>query len=276
MQLAFFILYFLFRKLYNYFFTFFEIHALIIDAKVWVLPLPNPVSNRILLKLSGEVLDEKSPVASSPTMADFIANEVVRAVDDEFQISIVIGGGNIMRGAIANQDTGFDRVTADQMGMLATLINALTLREAIKSKDIECIVMSAFKVGGIAKRFNRDKAVKSLEKKKVVIFAGGTGNPFFSTDTAAALRALEIGASTVVKGSKVDGVYDKDPMKFPGAKKYDRLTYDEAIQKDLKVMDLTAFALLKDSGISMVVYKMSSPGALLRILRGAPEGTILA
>ena len=233
------------------------------------------MANRILLKLSGEALDEKPPDGYSGSMADFIAGEIASTIEDAFQIGIVVGGGNIMRGAVASAQGGIDRVTADQMGMLATIINALALRDALRAKDIETTIMCAFEVGGIAERYRRDKAIHKLEKGKVVIFAGGTGNPYFSTDTAASLRALEIGAAMLIKGSKVDGVYDKDPMKNPTARKFKRLSYGEAIEKELKIMDLTAFMLLRESGISIVVYKMSSPGALLKVLRGDDEGTLV-
>jgi len=222
---------------------------------------------RILLKLSGEALWEKFPGKSFPSTLEFIASEISKAVSEGFQIGVVIGGGNVIRGARMSEGMNLDRVTADNIGMLSTVINALMLREAIRLNKVEAHVMCAFKVEGIAKRFKRDKAIRKLEKGDVVIFAGGTGNPYFSTDTAAALRALEIGASALVKGSKVDGVYDKDPFKYPKAKRYDVLTYDEAIAKELGIMDLTAFSLLKNSNIPVIVYKMSEPGMLGKVLR---------
>jgi uridylate kinase len=217
---------------------------------------------RILLKLSGEVLSEKIDKQGEQSMMDFIAGEVSGVVRSHCQVGIVIGGGNIIRGAVSKHN----RVIADQVGMLATIINALLLKEAFQSKGFDAVIMNAFEVGKIVGRFSQDKAIRKLEKGKVVIFSGGTGNPYFSTDTAAALRALEIGASALIKGSKVDGVYDKDPMKYPKAKKFDILTYDEVIEKELKVMDLTAFALLKNSNIPVIVYKMSEPGMLAKVL----------
>jgi uridylate kinase len=237
--------------------------------------LPDAKYKRILLKLSGEVLNETPLDKRFPTMAGFIVNEISTAVKDGFEIAIVIGGGNIFRGINRELSGVKDRVIADQMGMLATVINALTLKDAFENAGSDAEVLSAFEIGNMTKLFNKQKAIRSLSKGKVVILAGGTGNPFFSTDTAAALRSLEIEADALVKGSKVDGIYDKDPVKFPDAVKIQKLTYEEALERDVRVMDQTSFALLKDYKIPIIVYKMNEPGLLLKVLKGTGDCSVV-
>lgn len=234
-----------------------------------------PAYKRVLLKLSGEVLDEKPPDGSSKTMMEFIINEVAQIHESGVEIAIVIGGGNIMRGINKDDENIHDRVTADQIGMLATVINALKFRDAIESRNIDAVVMTSFRIDGIARRFSKSKALECLADGKIALFAGGTSNPFFSTDSAAALRALEISADVIIKGSNVDGVYDKDPRKFKDAKKLDELTYNDALEKDIRVLDQTAFALLKDHKIPIVVYRMTDSGMLLKIIRGEKAGSIV-
>lgn len=234
-----------------------------------------PIYKRIVLKLSGEMLDDKPSAETSKSTCDFLVDEISQVRDAGVEISIVIGGGNILRGVHREKAGVHDRVTADQMGMLATVINALMLKDAFKSANVNAVVLSAIDVGNIAKKFKADLAIKFLSKGKIVIFAGGTSNPYFSTDTAAALRALEINADALVKGSKVDGIYNKDPMQNDDAKKLTELTYNDAIEQNLQVMDQTAFALLKESEIPIVVYHMSSPGMLIRVLSGESGGSVV-
>lgn len=235
----------------------------------------NPAWKRVLLKLSGEVLDEKPPDDSSKTMMDFIINEVAQIHAAGVETAIVIGGGNIMRGINKDAENIHDRVTADQIGMLATVINALKFKDALESSGINAVVMTSFSIDGIARRFNKSESLEFLKEGKIVLFAGGTSNPFFSTDSAAALRALEINADVIIKGSNVDGVYDKDPRKFKDAIKLDELTYNDALEKDIRVLDQTAFALLKDHKIPIVVYRMTDSGTLLKIIQGENAGSIV-
>lgn len=230
---------------------------------------------RILLKLSGEVLNETPLDTRFANMAGFIVNEVSSAIKDGFEIAIVIGGGNIFRGINRELSGVKDRVIADQMGMLATVINALMLKDAFESAGNDAEVLSAFEIGNMVKKFSKQKAIRCLSKGKVVIFAGGTGNPYFSTDTAAALRSLEINADALVKGSKVDGIYDKDPSKFADAMKLPKLTYEEALERDIRVMDQTSFALLKDYKIPIIIYKMNEPGLLLKVLKGTGDCSVV-
>jgi uridylate kinase len=238
--------------------------------------LSNPELKRILLKLSGEVLNETPLDKRFANMAGFIVNEVSSAIRDGFEIAIVIGGGNIFRGINRELSGVKDRVIADQMGMLATVINALMLKDAFESAGSDAEVLSAFEIGNVTKRFSKQKALRSLSKGKVVIFAGGTGNPYFSTDTAAALRALEIDADALVKGSKVDSIYDRNPSQFTDAVKIPKLTYEEALQRDIRVMDQTSFALLKDYKTPIIVYKMNEPGLLLKVLKGTGDCSVVS
>jgi len=188
------------------------------------------------------------------------------------QVGLVVGGGNLFRGA-ALQAAGLDRVTGDHMGMLATVMNALAMRDALERSSIATQVMSAIPMSGVVDHYDRRKAIRALSNGDVVIFAAGTGNPFFTTDSSACLRGIEVGADVVLKATKVDGVYSADPMKFPDAEKFDRLTYDEVLDRKLGVMDLTAICLCRDHDMPVRVFAMEKPGALLNIVRGGGEGT---
>lgn len=233
-----------------------------------------PAYRRILLKLSGEALMGPDQFGiNRPTIAR-IVEEVVDVVRLGVQTAVVIGGGNIFRG-VAPGAAGMDRATADYMGMLATIMNALALQDAMKQQGIVARVQSALSVEQVVEPYIRNKALRYLEEGKVVIFAAGTGNPFFTTDTAAALRASEMGAEIVLKGTKVDGVYTADPNKDATATRYDTITFDEAIIKNLKVMDATAFALCRDQKLPISVFSILSHGALKRIIMGENEGTLV-
>ena len=223
--------------------------------------MPAPLAyRRILLKLSGEALMGAEDYGIDPTVITRIAREIIEAREAGAEVGLVIGGGNIFRGA-GLAAGGMDRVTGDQMGMLATVINALAMQDALE------------KLG--AEDYIRRRAIRHLEKGRIAIFAAGTGNPFFTTDSGAALRAIEIGADLLLKATKVDGVYDKDPGKHADAKRYDQLTYDEVIARDLQVMDTAAFALCRDSDVPLRIYDLSVPGNLMRILRGEHVGTLV-
>ena len=229
---------------------------------------------RILLKLSGEALMGDEDYGIDPKIINRLAREVIEAQQTGAQIALVIGGGNIFRGA-GLAATGMDRVTGDHMGMLATIINALAMQDAIEKLGASCRVLSAIKINQICEDYIRRRAVRHLEKGRVVIFAAGTGNPFFTTDSGAALRAIEIGADLLLKATKVDGVYDRDPKKHPDAVRFDSLTYDEVLSRDLQVMDTAAFALCRDAGLPLRIFDMDQPGQLLRILHGEPIGTLV-
>jgi uridylate kinase len=228
---------------------------------------------RILLKLSGEALG-RDGIGIDPKILDRMALEIGQLVGIGVQVGLVVGGGNIFRGA-ALQAAGLDRVTGDHMGMLATVMNALAMRDALERSHISSRVMSAIPMSGVVDHYDRRKAVRALERGEVVIFAGGTGNPFFTTDSAACLRGIEINAELVLKATKVDGIYTDDPMRNPDAVKYDSLTYDEALEKKLGVMDLTAICLSRDHNMPLRVFAMEKPGALLSIVVGANEGTLV-
>jgi len=227
---------------------------------------------RILLKLSGEALG-KDGVGIDPRILDRMALEIGQLVGIGVQVGLVVGGGNIFRGA-ALQAAGLDRVTGDHMGMLATVMNALAMRDALERSHIASRVMSAIPMSGIVDHYDRRKAVRALERGEVVIFAGGTGNPFFTTDSAACLRGIEINAELVLKATKVDGIYNDDPMRNPDAVKYERLTYDEVLDQKLGVMDLTAICLCRDHNMPLRVFAMEKVGALLNIVVGGNEGTL--
>lgn len=229
---------------------------------------------RVLLKLSGESLMGEKGFGIDHTVLEFFANEVKQVHDNGLELGIVIGGGNIYRGLSAN-DQGIERVTGDQMGMLATLINSLALQNAIEKKGIFTRLMSSIKMEEIAEPYIRRRALRHLEKGRVVIFGGGTGHPYFSTDTAASLRAVEIKADAIVKGTRVDGVYDSDPEKNPSAFKFDRISYLDVLKKNLKIMDLTAVSLCQENNLPMVVFNMDVPGNLLRLVNGEAVGTII-
>ena len=229
---------------------------------------------RILLKLSGEALMGDEDYGIDPKVIGRLAREVIEAQQAGAEIGVVIGGGNIFRGAGLAAD-GMDRVTGDQMGMLATVINALAMQDALEKLGARVRVMSAIKINDVCEDYIRRRAIRHLEKGRIAIFAAGTGNPFFTTDSGAALRAIEIGADLLLKATKVDGVYDSDPKKNPDAKRFDTLGYDEVISRNLNVMDTAAFALARDSSLPLRIFDMSQPGVLLRILRGEEIGTLV-
>jgi uridylate kinase len=234
----------------------------------------SPVYRRILLKLSGEALLGEKTFGIDRAFTDYLAHEIKQVHDLGVQVSAVVGGGNIFRG-VSETAQGMDRVSADYMGMLATVINGVALQDALERVGVFTRVMSAIEMREVAEPYIRRRAIRHLEKERVVIFAGGTGNPYFSTDTAAALRAMEIKAEIILKGTKVDGIYDADPMKEPGARKFDRLTYFDVLQKGLKVMDTTAISLCMDNGLPIIVYNLKQKGGLKRILTGGKVGTMV-
>ena len=230
---------------------------------------------RILLKLSGEALMGDEGFGIDPKVLDHMALEIGQLVGIGIQIGLVIGGGNLFRGA-SLQKAGLDRVTGDHMGMLATVMNALAMRDAVERANIPSRIMSSIPMSGVVDHYDRRKAMRSLERGEVVIFSAGTGNPFFTTDSAACLRGIEVDAELVLKATKVDGVYTADPMKDPAATKYDQLSYDEVLDKKLEVMDLTAICLCRDHKMPLRVFEMEKPGALLNIVNGGEEGTLVA
>lgn len=230
---------------------------------------------RILLKLSGEALGGEAGVGISPNAVQSIAHQIqeVRALD--VSVVVVVGGGNIFRG-LQGSEKGIDRATGDYMGMLATVINALALQDALEKLGVATRVQSAITMAQVAEPFIRRRAMRHLEKGRVVIFGGGTGNPFFSTDTAAALRANEMGCDVILKATKVDGVYDSDPKRNPDAKLYTEIAYLTALQKQLKVMDSTAFSMCMDNRMPIVVFNMFTPGNLTRVVCGEKVGTAVS
>ncbi|MDZ7782561.1 MAG: UMP kinase [Halioglobus sp.] len=229
---------------------------------------------RILLKLSGEALTGTEKYGIDPGILDSMALAVGQLVGIGVQVGLVVGGGNLFRGA-ALQQAGLDRVTGDHMGMLATVMNALALRDALERSNIATQVMSAIPMSGVVDHYDRRKAIRALSNGDVVIFSAGTGNPFFTTDSSACLRGIEVEADVVLKATKVDGVYSADPMVEPDAVKYERLTYDEVLDRKLGVMDLTAICLCRDHNMPVRVFAMEKPGALLNIVRGGEEGTLI-
>ena len=226
-----------------------------------------PAYKRILLKLSGEALMGKLDFGISPDVMAALASEIKGVIEAGVQVAVVAGGGNIFRGEGLAR-SGMDRVTGDHMGMLATVINALALQDAIERSGLEARVQSAIRINEVCEDFIRRRAIRHLEKGRVVLFAAGTGNPFFTTDSAAALRAIEIGADLMLKATKVDGVYTADPKKDKKATRYSSLTYDQALDQRLGVMDQTAMVLCRDNKINLRVYDLDRPGALLRIVTG--------
>jgi uridylate kinase len=235
---------------------------------------PQPKYRRVMLKLSGEVLLGPREHGISPETCDAIAQEIKEVKALDIELAIVIGGGNIFRG-IAGTKHGLDRTTGDYMGMLATVINALALQDALEKNDVHTRVQSAIEMRSVAEPFIHRRAMRHLEKGRVVIFAAGTGNPYFSTDTTAALRASEIGADVLLKATKVDGVYTADPKKDSSATKYDKLTYMDALKGRLNVMDSTAFSLCMDNKIPIIVFNLSTRGNIKRVLLGEPIGTLV-
>jgi uridylate kinase len=233
-----------------------------------------PIYRRILLKLSGEALQGDHLFGIDATKLARIAQEVAGATQLGVQVALVIGGGNLIRGADLCA-AGFDRISADQMGMLATTINGLALRDAFDKKNIPATLMSAFGISSVADQYDRSVAKEKLEQGRVVIFSAGTGNPLVTTDSAAALRGIEINADIVLKATKVEGVFDDDPIKNPKAERYQHLTYDEVISKRLGVMDLTAILLCQDHDLPLRVFNMNKQGALRRIMLGEDIGTLI-
>lgn len=245
------------------------------------MSMDNPTSvqrrsfKRILIKLSGEALAGHFQFGLDPAVLNYIAKEIAQVCATGAQIAIVVGGGNFVRGATFSAEGGIDRTAADHMGMLGTLMNALALQSALEHEKVETRVQCAVNVAQVAEMFIRRRAMRHMEKGRVVVLAGGTGNPYFTTDTAAVLRALEIDADLLVKATKVDGVYDSDPKKNPDAVKYDTLSFTTAIEKQLGVMDQTAFTMCRENGLSLIVLDFNKPGSLLRAVSGEDEGTLV-
>jgi len=229
---------------------------------------------RVLLKVSGEALMGDRQYGIDAATVDFLANEIKGIVPTGVELSIVIGGGNIFRGVQASLE-GMERASADYMGMLATVINALAVQNALEKYGIPTRVQSAIEMRELAEPYIRRKAIRHLEKGRIVIFAAGTGNPYFTTDTAAALRAMEIGADVIIKGTKVEGVYSSDPVKDPRAKKFTRLTYMEVLKKGLRVMDSTAVTLCMDNDLPIVVFNLRGKGNIKKVIEGKSIGTIV-
>jgi len=229
---------------------------------------------RVMLKLSGEVLMGETSFGVDPDTIDRLAREIIEVQQAGIELAIVIGGGNIFRG-MSGTASGMDRASADYMGMLATVMNSIALQDAIERNGATVRVISALHIREIAEPYIRRRAVRHLEKGRILIFAAGTGNPYFTTDTAASLRAMEIQADAVVKGTKVDGVYTSDPAKNPDATRYDTLTFTEALTKRLGVMDATAMSLCRDNHMPIVVFDVTTPGQMLRAVSGEPVGTLV-
>ena len=233
-----------------------------------------PAYGRVLLKLSGEALLGEKTFGIDRNFTDYLAEEIREVHALGVEVAVVIGGGNIFRG-MSETAKGMDRVSADQMGMLATVINGLALQDALERASVQTRVLSAIEIRQVAEPFIPRRAIRHLEKKRVAIFAAGIGNPYFSTDTAAALRAMEIKAEIILKGTKVDGIYDKDPVKNPDARRFDSLTYLDVLKKGLAVMDGTAVTLCRDNSMPIIVYDLKQKGNLRRIVGGETVGTIV-
>lgn len=235
---------------------------------------PKLVYKRILLKLSGEALTGGRAFGIDPATIARITQEIVDIVNLGVQVGLVIGGGNLFRGAELSAE-GLGRITGDHMGMLGTVMNALALRDIMESRGLQTRVMSAIPMSGIIDTYDRRKAMHHLDSGRLVIFSGGTGNPLVTTDSAASLRAIEVEADVLLKATSVDGIYSADPRKDPNAKLYEKLTYQEALEKELGIMDLAAFCQCRDHGVQLKVFSIKKPGALLRIINGEPEGTLV-
>jgi len=233
-----------------------------------------PPTRRILVKLSGEALMGEGDYGIDPAFLRRLATEIRSVCEAGIEIGLVVGGGNLFRGAGLAR-AGMDRVTGDHMGMLATVMNALALQDALEAMHVPTRVMSAVRINQVCEDYIRRRAVRHLEKGRVIIFAAGTGNPFFTTDTAASLRAVEIDAGLLLKATKVDGIYDSDPMQNPAAKRYDRLTYDQVLDQRLNVMDQTAIVLCRDHQLPLRVFNLNDPGALVRAATGEDVGTLV-
>jgi uridylate kinase len=236
---------------------------------------PKPKYRRVLLKLSGEALGGDEGTGICPEVVHDMAQQIKEVQALGVEVVIVVGGGNIFRG-LQGSERGIERATGDYMGMLATVINALALQDALEKKGVATRVQSAISMSQVAEPFIRRRAVRHLEKGRVVIFGGGTGNPYFSTDTAAALRANEIGAEVILKATKVDGIYDSDPKKNPKAKKFENISYIDALQKQLKVMDSTAFSLCMDNKMPIIVFDLFKPHNIKNVVLGAKVGTLVS
>ncbi|HQU28225.1 MAG: UMP kinase [Nitrospira sp.] len=230
---------------------------------------------RILLKISGEMLAGDQGYGIQPAILTNLAQELAEIIQLQVEVAIVIGGGNIFRGLAASA-SGMERASADYMGMLATMLNALALQNALEGQGIQTRVLSAIEMRQLAEGYIRRRAIRHLEKKRVVIFAAGTGNPYFTTDTAAALRAMEIGAQVIMKGTKVDGIYDADPMTNPSAKRFTELPFLSVLNKSLKVMDATAITLCMDNDLPIIVFNLTARGNIQKILEGEPIGTLVS
>lgn len=233
-----------------------------------------PKFKRILLKLSGEALAGEQGFGIDPKILDAMAIEIGQLVGIGVQVGLVLGGGNLFRGSTLNE-AGLDRVTGDHMGMLATVMNGLAMRDALERSNIASRLMSAIPMSGIVEHYDRRNAIRHLNGGSVVIFSAGTGNPFFTTDSAACLRGIEINADLVLKATKVDGVYDADPFKSESATKFETLSYDEVLERKLGVMDLTAICLCRDYGMDVRVFKLAQAGALLNLMLGGDDGTLI-
>ena len=236
--------------------------------------MSQPIYKRILLKLSGEALQGEDGFGIDPAILDRMAVEIKELVEMGVEVGVVLGGGNLFRGAKLAK-AGMNRVVGDHMGMLATVMNGLAMRDSLFRADVNAKLMSAFQLNGICDTYNWSEAIKMLREKRVVIFSAGTGSPFFTTDSAACLRGIEIEADVVLKATKVDGVYDCDPAKNSDAKLYKNLSYAELIDKELQVMDLAAFTLARDHGMPIRVFNMGKPGALRQVVTGTEEGTTI-
>jgi len=231
--------------------------------------------SRILLKLSGESLAGNGNQGISDSVLEEYAKQVLEVVEKGCEVAIVVGGGNIFRG-LSGTESGFDRVKGDQMGMLATIINSLALESAISRLGARTKVFTSIRMEPVGELYNRDKVIESMKNHIVCILAGGTGNPFFTTDTAAALRAVEIGANVLLKGTRVDGVYTSDPEKDPNAEKFDKISFEEVINRQLKVMDSTAFTMCRENNMPLIVFDMNKPGNLIKLIEGETIGTIVS
>ena len=237
--------------------------------------MPDLRYKRILLKLSGEILAGKSGFGIDPEKASYLANEIKSIHEIGLDIGLIIGAGNIFRG-IEAASRGMDRVTGDYLGMLATIMNAISMQDALENVNCQTRTLSAIDVKQISEPYIRRRAIRHIEKGRIVIVAGGTGNPFFTTDSAAALRATELGADIVIKGTKVDGIYDKDPFVHKDAIKYNNISFDQVLKENLRVMDLTAITLCKENNLPIQVFDIKIPGALKKIVLGEPIGTIVS
>ncbi len=237
--------------------------------------MTKPAYRRVLLKLSGEALQGDGDFGIDAKVLNRLAADVLACTQLGVQVALVIGGGNLFRGASLAAEAGMDRVTGDNMGMLATVMNALAMQDALEKIGLKARVMSAIRINQVCEDYIRRRAVRHLEKGRVTIFAAGTGNPFFTTDSAASLRAIEIGADVLFKATKVDGVYAADPMKHPDAERYTRLSYDEVIARRLMVMDTTAVVLCRDHGMPLRIFDVNAPDALVKAVRGEDIGTLV-